>query len=458
MLILAMIGLHWAALAFLRFPFWEFIGPLILLMSFLPFERLRLMSALNMAFAVVTGSLISISTPTTGDFNVVWPPPWVTFPDSWIVYPLILSAFAVVYFLLFHFFCRFKFIRTPVLAGLSILAVLVFILHKMEPGTIPRAVVIGLVFAVTRAFWGMCYQLSETDVLRRVPFLIHLGTLNSPWQSGWASNVIVRGYSDYSNTAVTDPERLKMVRLSGVKLVLFAAILQFLADQFSYYFFNGLYRSPFSEITGLDFSTQGFLSRSLPRPFAWLFIVCTMIHFMLSLTAFTHAAVSIARMCGFEVWRNVYRPLEATSFLNFLSRIYYYYIAVLQRFFFYPTWRLLRGLPNRSLRTGTTMLLTIFIGGMVTSLLRYIPFHFENLGDLWTLLQSRVAYFALLGMLCAFSAFSPKWPAMEGKPALLRLRGLWYCFLYAICYSAQLRTPDYDGFSAARNLAYLFGF
>lgn len=457
-MIVFMIGLHWAALAFLRFPFWEFIGPLMLLAALLPYERLRLMSVLNLAFALITGSLISVSTPTTGDFNVVWPPPWVVYPKSWLVYPAILISFTALYFALFKIFSRLKAIRSPVSVGLAILAVLTFAVHQLESETAARAVTIGLIFALTRAFWGMCYQLSETDLLKKIPFAVHLGTLNSPWQSGWASNVIVRGYSDYANTAVSDPERLRRVRMSGLKLALYAAVLQFLADQFSYYFFNTYFRSPFSEWTGFDFSTTGFLSRSLPRPYAWLFILCTMIHFMLSLTAFTHAAVSIARTCGFEVWRNVYRPLEATSFLNFLSRIYFYYIAVLQRFFFYPTWRLLRGIHHRQLRTGTTMLLTIFVGGMVTSLLRYLPFHFESLTELWIILESRIAYFALLGILCAISAYSPKWPSFAEKPALLRLRGLWYCFLYALCYSAQLRTPDYEGFSGVKNLAWLFGF
>lgn len=458
MITVAMIGLHWAALAFLRFPFWEFIGPLVLLAAILPLERLRLMSALNIAFALLTGSLISVSTPTTGDFNVEWPPPWVAYPESYVVYPLILALFALIYFLLFNLFCRFKSWRSPVTAGLILLGLLILVSYRLEPGTLSRAVVIGLVFAVTRAFWGMCYQLSETDLLRKIPFAVHLGTLNSPWQSGWASNVIVRGYSDYSNSAVYDRQKRQRVRLSGLKLVLCAALLQFLADQFFNFFFNTAFRSPFSERTGLDFSTAGFLSQSLPLPYAWLFVFCSMIHFLLSLTAFTHAAVSIAKMCGFDVWRNVYRPFEATSFLNFLSRIYFYYIAVLQRFFFYPTWRMLRALPNRRLRTGATMLLTIFLGGMVTSLLRYIPFHFDNLPQLWLILESRITYFALLGGLCAFSAYSPKWPEIAERPALLRLRALWYCCLYAICYSAQLRTPDYDGFSGARNLAYLFGF
>lgn len=452
MLSLGLVLLHWLCLAAVDFPYWKFAGLFVLGATFLPFDRIRTVSALNIVFFLITGGILSITSPAVDSEVQFIEAPYLALVSTVLV--------ALIYFALFQLQLRYKFLRQPLLACILCVLLLgsVTLSETVRQNQMVFQFFIAAFAAMIRVFWSACYQLSEIDSLKARPFWEHLGTLAFPWQFGWASPNIVRGFSDLKNEAPRSPEEFRKSQISGMKLMLWALVLQVLADQMSAFVFSRtdtggeMIVSPLSQWLGVDLSTTGYLEMGIPRYAAWIFVTCTSIHFALSLAATTHAAVSMVRMCGFMVFRHVYRPLHATSFNNFLGRMYYYYIAILLRFFFYPLWRLLRPVRNKNVRIFLTHFLTIFGGGYLTTALRYAPFTvYSRFTELSSIMWGRWPYFLALSTISASSALLPE------IAFLGRLRGAWYFLIYTLCFSLQIHYYDTTFQDSLRAFFNLFG-
>jgi len=76
-----------------------------------------------------------------------------------------------------------------------------------------------------------------------------------------------------------------------------------------------------------------------------------------------HKWVALLRLCGFNVFRNTYKPLLAQSILEFWNRYYYYFKELLLEFFFFPTYlRYFRDRPK--LRIFAAVFAAAFAGNM----------------------------------------------------------------------------------------------
>jgi hypothetical protein len=172
---------------------------------------------------------------------------------------------------------------------------------------------------------------------------------------------------------------------------------------------------------------------------SWLYVFLACLHFLLSLAAYTNAVVAVARMCGFAVRRNVNRPYLATSFNEFLVRVYYYYIVTVQRFVFYPLWGKTRWISNRKLRIFAVYFLSIFLAGMVHTIVRArMEWVGEGLSAVLRNSLHRLPYFAGLGLASAVSALLPKIPVKYLRWPVRALLLMSYFVVYSLCYSLQL--------------------
>lgn len=433
---LFMIAVHWLCLGAMDFPYWQYIGLFVAGVTFISRDRVEVTAILNILFFLVSGGLLSATLPGV---------------DSQVVYhffsPYMVLGTAVfiagIYFALYHAMLRFKPLRRPLTIGLALIILFGYLTVQFRPNLGLFYFFVACFIAMIRVFWSTCYQLSEVDFLSTRPFFHHLGTLAFPWQFGWASPNIVRGYSDLKNVNPVSKEEFNRAQVSGTKLIVYALVMQIFAKYFAEFFFTRInsggeiISSPFSMWLGLDFSTASYLNLSLSPGLSWLFIFLTSIHFVLALASSTNAAVSIARMCGFMVFRHVYKPLQATSFNNFLGRMYYYYIAILLRFFFYPLWQHLRPIHNRRLRIFLTNFLTIALGGFLTTTLRYAPFRvWDGFTGLLDDVTFRWPYIITLSVVSATSSLLPDWPGGG------RFKGIWYFSIYTLCFALQLRYFD----------------
>jgi hypothetical protein len=68
----------------------------------------------------------------------------------------------------------------------------------------------------------------------------------------------------------------------------------------------------------------------------WLAVYLELIAATTGLAVFGHVIVGSLRLLGFNVFRNTYKPLFATSIVEFWNRFYYYFKELLVEMFFYP--------------------------------------------------------------------------------------------------------------------------
>lgn len=403
----------------------------------------------NVGFWLITGSLASIGVPyslsSLFTFDVLLQSAGLDFFSGKAVFAIAFLIFFLIYFLVFQLLRKARGFRYPVTVLFFIYLAFGFSIDFFRDQTILRLVLSGTLLAISKTFWIACFQLAEVDHLGKRPFWEHFGTLNSPWQAGWGTNCIVRGYSDYLNHQVEDPRQVLAYQWSAVKLAFFCAVLKFIVGRYYDFFrdesieISGHVFSGFSTYIGTAFSEEAYLKRELSRPLSWLFMTYRGFGFLVNLTAHTNMVVAIARMCKFSIKRNVYKPYLSTSFNNFLNRIYYFYIGMLQQFFFYPLLSLSRPLRYRNLRIFIVHFLTIFLGGFLSYFLRFAThwsqWGFQAVMDHVTL---RLPYVFLLGLFSGMSALLPKLPDKYQKWPVLMALSACFCLLYFLCFSFNI--------------------
>jgi hypothetical protein len=129
---------------------------------------------------------------------------------------------------------------------------------------------------------------------------------------------------------------------------------------------------------------------------AWLAVYVELIRRTLNVAVLGHVIIGGLRLCGFNVFRNTYKPLLAESVVEFWNRYYYYFKELLVEFFFFPTY--LRYFRTRPLlRMFTATFAAAFAGNLYYTLLREPgPVVAADFGWMWQELAPRILYCFLL--------------------------------------------------------------
>jgi D-alanyl-lipoteichoic acid acyltransferase DltB (MBOAT superfamily) len=110
-----------------------------------------------------------------------------------------------------------------------------------------------------------------------------------------------------------------------------------------------------------------------PRYLCWASLVTYFVEDVLNMAVWGGAIVACARMAGFRLLRNTYRPLEATTLAEFWNRYYFYYKELLVDHFFYPVFlRYFRA--NRKLRMFFATFMAACVGNLLFHFIRDIRF------------------------------------------------------------------------------------
>ena len=151
-------------------------------------------------------------------------------------------------------------------------------------------------------------------------------------------------------------------------------------------------------------------------PVRWAVVVLELVEVTLSLAATGHLVIGLLRLFGFRVFRNTYRPLLATSIVEFWNRLYYYFKELLVQFFFFPAYlRWFR--KNPRLRIFTAVMLSAFAGNLYFHVVR--DFHIYTGHGLQAgaaMLSSRVVYCLLLALGIFLSMLREQ--QRRGKPVM----------------------------------------
>lgn len=110
-----------------------------------------------------------------------------------------------------------------------------------------------------------------------------------------------------------------------------------------------------------------------------------------------HFIVGVIRLFGFAVFRNTYRPLLASSIIDFWNRYYYYFKELLLEFFFFPTFlSVFKRRPR--LRLFAAVMASAFLGNTFYHLLRDLPLYLDWSSRAGHALASRAIYAFALGL------------------------------------------------------------
>src|SRR6202008_919663 len=79
-----------------------------------------------------------------------------------------------------------------------------------------------------------------------------------------------------------------------------------------------------------------FQHRPYPIAMGWTALVLDVVFSALALATAGHQAIAVARLAGYRLPRNTWRPLESRSLADFWNRYYYYFKELMVDFFFFP--------------------------------------------------------------------------------------------------------------------------
>lgn len=186
------------------------------------------------------------------------------------------------------------------------------------------------------------YALSFTERNVPLPFLVRLGCYQPFWCVWPWSTPYPLGERDLQAAEARERADLAISQIKGVKLLLWAEVLFLSSQGLSHVCYGGRFYDwslPSSWILRTP-QLVNVLQTLDDRSLAWYgyWYVLFVAFFIASLITFSlgHFIISLARMAGFNVRRNVYKPFYATSVGDFFSRYDYYYKEILVTLFFYP--------------------------------------------------------------------------------------------------------------------------
>jgi hypothetical protein len=365
-----------------------------------------------------------------------------------LVPPLAFAVLLAVVYLLYLAAAHFQKLpgtirrRPQISLHLLFWAMLAFLWLTPDNGGVLRNAFVLVAISLPFLLWRCGYMLlsGQRGKARRTTFRDHLFYLWPVW--GGTHTPIGKGADYLSQCEAQTPERYARSVLAALKLILLALVLEWLRLLLGAILYGDSRNFVTRMLGGVSFAlprindlVTGKEAGSLMT--SWIAIYLDLIWATLTHAIHGHKWVSLLRLCGFNVFRNTYKPLLAESIVDFWNRYYYYFKELLVEFFFFPTY--VRCFVNRpKLRMLTAVFAAAFAGNM------YYHFLQANealvAGDLalvWELLSPRGIYcFALaLGIyISMLRQQQRRGNAAEARSAvgkftkLRRIAGVWTFF------------------------------
>jgi hypothetical protein len=295
--------------------------------------------------------------------------------------------------------------------------------------------------------------LAFTYSIWRIGFLLYSGKRGSMRRSGFADHLVYllpafggshipygKGYEYLASKRADSPPALRRSQLAGIKLLALAWL--------------------WSPVHLASVRLTHLLASAHAAPalgVAWAAVFAEMVESTLRLTIKGHLIIGCLRLFGFNVFRNTYKPLLATSLVAFWNRYFFYFKELLVEFFFYPIYlRFFKQRPR--LRIFAATMAAACIGNWYHHALErtiWASTHMDSLRSA-PRLDSYLFYAFLLGIGVFVSmlreqnrrgkAVVPRSPAMARLVALRKIAGVWLFF-------ALIRIWDHPDHSFWENTA-----
>jgi hypothetical protein len=314
----------------------------------------------------------------------------------------------------------------------------------------PRLLVGSWIWALSAYLWYLAFALRDVNSPQRPPLWQQLGSCHPFFGGTWIH--IGLGAAHQRQREVKSRSALAACQIKGLKLVV-CCWLMFLLQKAMIDYREGLGLLPF---TPLLHRHLGGLEL-YPRSVCWVSLLFTFFESVVGGYAVGNLLVACARMGGFQLLQQVYRPLSARSISDYWNRISYYYKQAVVELFFYPCFlRFGKGYPR--LRTGLAIFMAAGIGNLLYHLRSLSP-QMARLGlaeSLWGM-RTYVCYCLILSLGLWISMLSSSEQSKPPDPVrrflILARIVLFYSVLSIF---DELYTPD-SPWRRFRFLGYLCG-
>jgi hypothetical protein len=281
----------------------------------------------------------------------------------------------------------------------ALLAVL-WIARPANP--LAQAALAGLAMAMPFLLWRLGYLLlsAQRGGVARTGFLDHALYLWPVW--GGTNTPYGKGLDYLRTCEAANEEALARSQLAGVKLFVLALVFAVAHRAFSGLVFgadNAVREALGGATLGIPTVTGLLVSEPGAHPLwvRWATVYAELVYQVLKLAASGHLIVAYLRLCGFNAFRNTYKPLLAESVVEFWNRYYYYFKELLVQQFFFPAFvRYFKRQPR--LRLFTAVFASAFFGNVYYHAILEPSLRQGDWAALTAVLVPRTSYCLLLAL------------------------------------------------------------
>ncbi|MCC6533550.1 MAG: hypothetical protein IT531_13435 [Burkholderiales bacterium] len=179
-------------------------------------------------------------------------------------------------------------------------------------------------------FWYLAYALMNQRQRQPAPMVLHLATFN-PF--AWATVVPMgKGGANWRSVEAAAAEELAVTQLKALKLLVWALFLSGVLSAFRWCVYEQF------GVPDLKLAFDRFLQgKDVPAPLGLFSVLANLPDRLLLMAIMGHIIIALARLAGFRLLRNTYRPLSARTVAEFWNRYVYYFKEILVHVYFYPT-------------------------------------------------------------------------------------------------------------------------
>ena len=241
----------------------------------------------------------------------------------------------------------------------------------------PRLVLFSLIWALSAYLWYLAFALRDVTSPQRPGLGQELASFHPFFGGTWIP--IGLGAAHLRQREARCPRTLAVCQLKGLKLIV-CCWLMFQLDKLLLGWRAQLGLPEFPVLLHQHLSGAVFY----PRSYCWASMLFSFFEGMVAAYALGNLLVACARVGGFQLLQQVYKPLSARSVSDYWNRISYYYKQAIVELFFYPCF-LNYGKKTPRLRLGLAIFVAAGVGNLVYHFRSVLPWaaRFGLLETLW---------------------------------------------------------------------------
>jgi hypothetical protein len=221
--------------------------------------------------------------------------------------------------------------RHPLLCLLAVFFVLLTAAIAGPGGAEIRVWLWALAAAFSGYMWFIALVAAEQrNNASRVPFWQQFGVLHPFWGSTGIPYAVAP--HKLGKISACDDDALAISQIKGLKLLAWADVILMISAAYAAVVHKRLGVPPFHD------ALAAYMGQGLSWNLRWLSLFSEFFEAVARLAAMGHVIIACARLAGYNLPRNTYRPFASRNVAEFWGRYYYYFKELLLNLFYFPTY------------------------------------------------------------------------------------------------------------------------